>query len=141
MKGLVMSRRLVLLVGPESATRDELASRLIDRGHSAIVCEGPPGCVLLQHDRCALTDVADVAVIMPNPSERRVVSTALTRCAAAARSTVIVAPTVVRNAPPRAEIADSSHSDFVIETVNDAMLHDERRARRKGVADVADNWL
>ncbi|MEX2556139.1 MAG: hypothetical protein WEB06_10950 [Actinomycetota bacterium] len=133
-------RRLVLLVGPDSEGRRDLARALIEGGHSTVICSGPPGCVLLREDRCVLVDAADVTVIMPSHSSRREVTSALALCAREARNAVIVEPSLIEQTPPGAEIVPSAKTKVVLEAVERA-LERGRGSARKGVADVADIWL
>lgn len=131
------TRRLVLIVGPESAARDELASSLIEMGEAAIVCSGPPGCVLLREERCVLVDKADATVIMPTHTASREVRAMLTLCAGGARSPIIVEPSVIDLGSRATEVAGGDAASLV-DAVRRAL---GPSSPRRGVADVTDVWL
>lgn len=117
-------RALVLIVGRESRLRAMLAQEMIERGHSIVLCSGPPGCSLLHDDACVLVDRADVAVILPFPAESSA-RPFLQGCAASARRAVFVTQ------PPFATPAGST---IVGATSPDAIARAVDAAVRRGAA-------
>lgn len=86
---------LVLLVGPDTPEERELSENLISRGHSIVVCAGPPGCPLLRGDGCAIASVADAVIMMPSEARDRETLACLSMCLDGARRALVVEPSAV----------------------------------------------
>jgi hypothetical protein len=86
---------LVLVVGPDTPTEQELSRRLINRGHSVVVCAGPPGCPLVRGEQCAIGSVADAVVVMPNEAHDRETLAGLSLCIDRARRALVIEPSLV----------------------------------------------
>lgn len=122
-------RRLVLLVGGDTAEQRDLARGLIRRGTSFIACSLPAGCPLLVDDQCPLVELADVAVITPSRPSRHDVPVELSLCAQHVRALVVVEPAQPELRQHAAAIARSMGTDAVMAAIDDAIA---RTGVRKG---------
>jgi hypothetical protein len=88
-------KSIVTLVGAFSEDRVDLAHGLIDRGSAVLLCAGPPNCSLMRGDSCALLQVADATVILPNQAQDQKVVTGLKLCAENASHCIVMEPSTV----------------------------------------------
>lgn len=114
-------RRLVLLVGGDTAEQRDLARGLIERGASYVACSLPAGCPLLVDDRCPLVDLADVAVVTPSRPVRHDAVAELSLCAQRARALVVVEPTPPGFHQHAAAVATSMAADTVMNAIDEAI--------------------
>ena len=80
---------LVLVVGPDTTSRVEVARSAIGRGYPVVLCGGPPSCPLLRGEQCPIVEATDVAVFMPPEAHERAVIAGLSMCASRAHHVVL----------------------------------------------------
>jgi hypothetical protein len=86
---------LVLLVGPDTPAEQVLTRRLIARGHSIVICAGPPDCPMIRDEECAIGSVADAVVVMPNEASDRETLAGLSLCVDRARRALVIEPSAI----------------------------------------------
>lgn len=113
------TRKLVLVVGRETQERREVANELMRRGHAAVICSGPPACVLRREEGCVLLNMADLVLMVAAPHHR---DSDLERCAMSAKRALFAERSAI---PVRADAAIAGTTNpHLLADAADAMLCD-----------------
>jgi len=101
---------VVLIASPDTSMRSSLSQELAARGDRVILCAAPwtghGSCPLMRDERCALQEVADIAVVSAE-APRAAAAGAPATCALSAR---------------RAVVTDSDAVTDVITMIDDRLL-------------------
>jgi hypothetical protein len=105
---------LLLLVGPKGEARDGLTNALIARGHSVVICEGPPDCPLARDERCGIVEATDGVVMLPNATADAPQLDCLAKCVGLARRALVIEPSAIAHERPIRHVSSTGAAAIAI---------------------------